>query len=88
MESGGHPFVSLQDEVTVKDIATDEKSSDMSGWLQHAHAWLFEADILADVAADPVLLRIHSTAEEFEPAAEECFAPLQVCVLTSDHLGL
>ena len=81
-------MVVLQDEATVKDIATDEKSSDMSGWLQRAHAWLFAADILADVAADPVLLRMHSTAEEFEPAAEECFAPLQVSLPIFDPRGL
>ena len=68
----------LQDEATVKELATDEKSSDVKGFLHRLHAWLFEADIFASVASDPALLCIHSTAEEFEPAAEECFAPFQV----------
>ena len=69
----------LQDETTVRDLATDEKSSDMTGRLQRVRAWLFEGDIFASVASDDALLRIHATAEEFEGAAEECFVPLQVC---------
>lgn len=47
------------------------------------HAWLFGGDIFASVAANSDLLRIHSTAEEFEPAAEECFVPFQVRVIHS-----
>lgn len=50
----------------------------MKGWLQRLHAWLFEGDIFASVASNEALLRIHSTAEEFEGAAEDCFAILQV----------
>lgn len=56
----------------------DERGVDMKGWVHRLQAWLFEGDIFASVASDDVLLRIHSTAEEFEGAAEECFVPLQV----------
>ena len=45
----------------------------MTGWLQRAHAWLFEGDIFASVASDDDLIRIHSSAEEYDAAAEECF---------------
>ena len=67
----------LQDEATVRELAADERG-DMKGWLQRLHAWLFEGDIFASVASNDVLLRIHSTAEKFEGAAEDCFVPQQV----------
>ena len=73
---------SLQDEVTVRELAADDRAGDMKGWLQRLQAWLFEGDIFAAVASDEVLLRIHSTAEEFEGAAEDCFAVLQVTCKT------
>ncbi|KAL3161411.1 hypothetical protein ABBQ32_010301 [Trebouxia sp. C0010 RCD-2024] len=66
------------DETTVHELAMDERGVDMKGWVHRLQAWLFEGDIFASVASDDVLLRIHSTAEEFEGAAEECFVPLQV----------
>ena len=69
---------SLQDEATVRELAADDRAGDMKGWLQRLHAWLFEGDIFAAVASDEALLRIHSTAEEFEGAAEDCFVVLQV----------
>ena len=79
-----HTFFFLQDEATVRELAADERAGDVKGWLQRLHAWLFEGDIFASVASNDVLLRIHSTAEEFEGAAEDCFVPQQVfqCLLT------
>ena len=62
----------------MRELAADERAGDMKGWLQRLHAWLFEGDIFASVASNSILLRIHSTAEEFEGAAEDCFVPLQV----------
>ena len=67
-----------QDDMTVQDLAAQDRSADVKGWLQHVHAWLFERDLFAGVAADANLMRIHATAEEFEPAAEDCFVPFQV----------
>ncbi|KAL0050078.1 hypothetical protein WJX82_004015 [Trebouxia sp. C0006] len=66
------------DDVTVQDLADCDRSADMKGWLQRMHAWLFERDLFAGIASDTNLMRIHATAEEYESAAEDCFAPFQV----------
>lgn len=58
----------------------------MRGWLQRTHAWLFGQDIFASVASDDALLRIHSTAEEFEGAAEELFVWPQVPLTCPLHM--
>ena len=71
--------MTVQDEVTLRELAADDRSSDMRGRLQRTHAWLFGIDIFASVASDDALLRIHSTAEEFEGAAEELLVWPQVC---------
>ncbi|DBA79742.1 hypothetical protein WJX77_004526 [Trebouxia sp. C0004] len=70
------------DEVTLRELAADDRSSDMRGWLHRTYAWLFGVDILASVASDDVLLRIHSTAEDFEGAAEELLVWPQVITCT------
>ncbi|KAL0050688.1 hypothetical protein WJX82_005191 [Trebouxia sp. C0006] len=70
------------DEVTLRELAADDRSSDMRGWLQRTHAWLFGIDIFASVASDDALLRIHSTAEEFEGAAEELLVWPQIITCT------
>lgn len=62
----------------MRELGADERAGDIQGWLQRLHAWLFEGDIFASVASNDVLLRIHSTAENFEGAAEDCFVPQQV----------
>lgn len=68
----------MQDEETVHDLALSEKAEKMTSWPQRVHGWLFDQDIFATVISNDALMRIHGTAEEFEPAAEECFIPLQV----------
>ena len=67
-----------QDEATVQQLSEKNSTGDVQGWIRGCHAWLFEGDLFADVAADPALLRIHATAEEFDPATEEVFVPFQV----------
>lgn len=67
----------LQDDVTVQDLALNERAEKMTGWPQRLHAWLFDRDVFASVSSNEALMRIHGTAEEFEPAAEECFNPFQ-----------
>ena len=78
-------LLALQDDVTVQDLAVCDRTADMKGWLQCVHAWLFERDLFAGIASDTTLMRIHATAEEYELAAEDCFAPFQAsmhpCVL-------
>ena len=63
--------------MTVQDLADCDRTADMKGWLQRLHAWLFERDLFAGVALDSTLMRIHATAEEYESAAEDCFAIFQ-----------
>ena len=67
----------LQDNVTVQELAVEDRAGDVKGWLQRLHTWLFDRDIFAGIASDSTLLRIHSTAEEYEPAAEDCYVPFQ-----------
>ena len=67
----------MQDEATVLSLSAQDKSGDVHGWLQRVHAWLFEGDLSAGVARDRTVMRIHATAEEFDPAAEETMAPFQ-----------
>ena len=67
----------MQDDVTVQDLALNERAEKMTGWPQRLHAWLFDKDVFASVSSNEALMRIHGTAEEFEPAAEECFNPFQ-----------
>ena len=63
--------------MTVQDLADCDRTADMKGWLQRLHAWLFERDLFAGVALDSTLMRIHATAEEYDSAAEDCFAIFQ-----------
>ena len=75
-----HPemtLLALQDDVTVQDLADCDRAADMKGWLQRVHAWLFERDLFAGISSDTTLMRIHATAEAYESAAEDCFAPFQ-----------
>ncbi|KAL3131923.1 Na+/Pi symporter [Trebouxia sp. C0009 RCD-2024] len=65
------------DEATVRELAADDASQDVKGWLQRAHTYLFQPDVFASVSSNDTLMRIHSTAEEHDKAAEELFAPLQ-----------
>ena len=69
---------SLQDNVTLEELAAEDVSRDVKGWLQRADAWLFEMDLFESVPASTTLMRIHSTAEEYEAVAEEFMAPFQV----------
>ena len=84
----------LQDEATVRELTTDDASQDVKGWLQRAHTYLFQPDIFASVSSNDTLMRIHSTAEEYDKATEELFAPFQVtpfaccCVMPIDRCCL
>lgn len=73
----------MQDDATVQLLSEKSHSGDVHGWLRCLHAWLFERDLFADVAGDSKLMRIHATAEEFDPAAEESFVPFQVTNVSS-----
>ena len=68
----------LQDEATVKELRAEEVTSGVKGWLQRAYTELIQPDLFEDVPSSDTLMRIHSTAEEFDASAEELWAPFQV----------
>ena len=59
-------------------LSVQDNHGDVQGWAHRIYAWLFEGDLFAGVATDDKLMRIHSTAEQFDPAAEETLIPFQV----------
>jgi len=68
----------LQDEATVKELRAEEVTGGVQGWLQRAYTGLIQPDLFEDVRSSDTLMRIHSTAEEFDASAEELWAPFQV----------
>ena len=71
-----HPV--LQDEATMHELTADEPVRDIKGWMQRTYAHLFCPDLFACLGSDDTLMRIHSSAEEYEPVGEELFVPGQV----------
>ncbi len=71
-------LLGMQDDATVRELAADDVSKDLRGWMQRVYAYLFHLDMAAGVASSDTLIRIHSTAEEFEAAAEDRFVVFQV----------
>ena len=71
----------LQDETTMKDLAAEDVTRDVQGWLRWARARFLQVDLFESVPASDTLMRIHSTAEEFDSTAEDFLAPFQVSVL-------
>ena len=67
-----------QDEATVQELTAEDASPNASGWLHQTCNRLFHTDIFAHIRSSENLLRIHSTAEQFDPAAEASFGPFQV----------
>ncbi|DBA95223.1 TPA: Na+/Pi symporter, variant 2 [Trebouxia sp. C0006] len=66
------------DEATVKELRAEEVTGGVQGWLQRAYTGLIQPDLFEDVRSSDTLMRIHSTAEEFDASAEELWAPFQV----------
>ena len=67
-----------QDEATVQDLTAEDVSNNASGWLAHTCKKLFHKDMFAHIRSSDTLLRIHSTAEQFDLAAESLFGFFQV----------
>ncbi len=68
----------MQDEATVCELAANDVTKDMRGWMHRIYVCLFHMDMSAHVAFSDTLIRIHSTAEEYESAAEKGFVAFQV----------
>ena len=74
----------MQDEATVQELATEDVTQDMKGRLQWVRNMLLRPDMAAAVRSDETLLRIHTTAEQFEAVPESFVAPFQVSLLFFD----
>ena len=75
----------MQDDATVLSLSVQDRGDNVQGLLRRICARLVNVDIFSGVGTDDTLMRIHATAEEFDPAAEQCFVPFQVpadCVHT------
>ena len=66
-------------------LYAQDRSGDSHSCFHCIYTWLFSGDILAGVAADHTLMRIHTTAEEFDPMAEQILVPFQVIL---DHMSM
>ena len=76
----------MQNAATVRELAAEDVTRDLKGWLRWAYAWLFRVDMFESVPASEVLMRIHSTAEKYDASAEDLLAPFQAKMFAS-HLS-
>ena len=67
-----------QNEATVQELTAEDVSRNASGWLHHTCNRLFHKDMFAHMHSSDTLPRIHSTAEQLDPAAEALSGPFQV----------
>ncbi len=74
-------YLHVQPADVVLDLAADKRSADASGWFQYIWDHATQKDIFAVISRRERLMRIHTTAEQFEPAAERLFGPMQVQAL-------
>ena len=74
----------------MRELTADDGAQDMKSWMQRTYAHLFCPDLFACLGSDDSLMRIHSSAEEYEPVAEELFAAPQVphCCLSDATLSV
>ena len=68
----------LQSSEAVSELTAGRWSGNMSNVFQRFWRHITTVDIFADVRRDEKLMQMHSTAEQFDPAAERLFIPLQV----------
>lgn len=65
----------------MKELAAEDVTTDVQGWLRWARAHFLQVNLFESVPASNTLMRIHSTAEEFDSTAEDFLAPFQVSIL-------
>ena len=80
--------VHVQDEATMQELTTEDITQDVKGWLQSVRIMLFRPNMAAIVRSDRTLVRIHSTAEQFEAVPENFMGFFQVstCPFTLSYL--
>ena len=62
----------------MQELAADDGSKDIKSWAHRIYSHLLQPDLFASVNQDETLIRIHSSAEEFEPIGEAFFVSGQV----------
>ena len=77
-------LVHAQPKDVVLDLAADQNPADASGWFRYFWDHVCQKDILAMVSRSEQLMQIHTTAEQFDPATEQMFKPLQVSMMAGD----
>ena len=68
----------MQTNEDVSDLTAGRKPGSTFGAFQHFWRQITKVDIFADVGKDEKLMQMHSAAEQYDPAAERLFIPLQV----------
>ncbi len=71
----------------MQELTAEDASQNASGWLHQTCNRLLHTDMFAHIRSSETLLRIRSTAEQFDPAAEAIVGPFQV-TLPASCLGL
>ena len=84
VKSGTICVVHAQPKDVVLDLAADQNPADASGWFRYFWDHVCQKDILAMVSRSEQLMQIHTTAEQFDPATEQMFKPLQVSMMDGD----
>ena len=62
----------------MQELTAEDVSRNASGWLHHTCNRLSHKDMFAHIRSSETLLRIHSTAEQFDMSAEALTGPFQV----------
>lgn len=84
VKNGTICLVHAQPKDVVLDLAADQNPADASGWFRYFWDHVCQKDILAMVSRSEQLMQIHTTAEQFDPATEQMFKPLQVSMMAGD----
>ena len=67
----------MQTEEVVQELEADRRSPEGSGWMRYTWDRLLQRDIFAVVSRSEQLMRMHTTAEQFDPITEYFLAAMQ-----------
>ena len=80
--------VVLQSSEAVSELTAGRRSGSVSNVFPRFWLHITAVNIFAEVSKDEKLMQMHSTAEQFDPAAERLFIPLQVLWLLGSTLAV
>lgn len=67
----------MQTEETMQELEADQRSPEGSGLLRFIWDRLLQRDIFAVVSRSEQLMRMHTTAEQFDPVTESLLTAMQ-----------